>query len=494
MTLSPAEYLLRLREAEASYAGFLRLRYPDRDFPPFQQHLIDVLDQLEKGTFPTRNVLITMPPRHGKSEYCTVNFPLYYMGRDPRRYVMSSSYNSILAQDFGRQVRDGALEHQITQVFPNFKINKRSTAVDVWGTTEGGRYFGIGIGATTSGRPANLLIVDDPFKNREEADSLLVRNKVWKFYTSALSSRLQPTIDGKPPIQLVILTRWHPDDLAGRLMETHDWKHGLWTHVDFPAISLRPDGFRAALWPERFSIDWLDRRQALDSREFEALYQQRPFVEGGNLFQTSWIKYEERRLFPANFVAIIITADTAYKTNERNDYSAIVVAGMDRTGQIYILDVIRKRLESPELIREVHHQYLSYRFRGLRAVYIEDKTSGTEVIQHLRRQGVPALPLKTMADKVARANTIIPIVEAGRVTLPQGAPWFDDFWIEMKQFPNGRFDDQVDAFIMALEVLQKTHVSPDNWDGNYELPQPLDTYGKSLREHLGGKSRPGWGL
>ena len=178
-----AKYLLKLRDASDSFEGFVRLCYPDWVIADFQLELIDALDKLEKGTLGTDNLLVTMPPRHAKSTFSTVLFPSYFMARNSHRYIMSCSYNSQLATDFGRQVR-GVVEQQImNQAFPDFSLSKESRAADVWRTDQGGAYFAVGVGGTTSGRPANLLIVDDPIKSREDAESMTQRNKTWNYYT-----------------------------------------------------------------------------------------------------------------------------------------------------------------------------------------------------------------------------------------------------------------------------------------------------------------------
>ena len=215
-----ARYLLKLRDAQENFLGFVKLNYPDWEIADFQHELIDALDKLEKGTLGTNNLLITMPPRHAKSTFGTVLFPAYFMARNPNRYIMSCSYNSQLATDFGRQVRSVVEARPIHQAFPDFNLSQDSRAADVWRTENGGAYFAVGIGGTTSGRPANLLLVDDPIKSREDAESMTQRNKTWNYYTSALATRLQPEQDHSPPKQIVILTRWHPDALAGRLIES----------------------------------------------------------------------------------------------------------------------------------------------------------------------------------------------------------------------------------------------------------------------------------
>lgn len=536
MSLSRAEaarYLLRLQDAQASFLGFLKLLNPDRTFPDFQLQLIKALDDLEQGTLGCDNLLITMPPRHGKSEYGTVNFPAYFMARDPKRYVMSSSYNSQLAVDFGRQVRQIVENKIVHQAFPDFTLSQSSSAADVWRTDEGGAYFGVGLGGTTSGRPANLLIVDDPIKSREDAESMTLRNKVWNYYTSALSTRLQPDNKGNSPKQIVILTRWHPDDLAGRLQQTEDWREGRWKHINFQAINeiqtdiqvsrtaLPPDHpmhlprgtlekvpaskrhirktKEVALWPERFSLEDLKRRQRLNPREFASLYQQTPYIEGGNIIKTEWWQKYPEDLKPEKFASLIISVDTAFKKSETADYSVAIVAGMDRTGDIYIVDVIRNKWDFPELKQRLIRLNNAWRGKGLRALYIEDKASGQSILQELKREsGMSVIPYKVVHDKVARVSAILPLIEGGRVFIPTEAPWLDDFIDECVSFPGGAHDDQVDALAMALDILSRTSVSPDAWD-NPDLNQSLNAntpdYGKSLRSLFKNTRKfTGWGL
>ena len=529
-----AKYLLRLRDAHDSFLGFVKLLYPDWKLPGFQIELIEALDALEKGTLGTNNLLITMPPRHAKSTFGTVLFPSYFMARRPNRYIMSCSYNSQLAMDFGRQVRQVVEDKSVPQAFPNFILSTESRAADVWRTEEGGAYFAVGVGGTTSGRPANLLLVDDPIKSREDAESMTQRNKTWNYYTSALATRLQPEGDSSPPKQIIILTRWHPDDLAGRLQSTEDWRENRWTHVNFSAIKvsksknktrrrlLEPtdpmylgvEEYRAispykryvaseeesALWPERFSLEELKRRQRLNPREFASLYQQQPYIEGGNLIKTEWWRQFPSDLSPENFVTLVIAVDTAFKKTESADYSVAVVAGMDRNGDIYVVDVLRGKFDFPELKQRLIRLNSRWRGRGLRAMYIEDKASGQSLIQELKREsGMSIIPYKVVHDKVARVNAILPIIEGGRVFIPESAQWLDEFIDECVSFPGGSHDDQVDAVTIAIDVLSRTSVSPEAWslhsDPTQSLAQNTPNFGKSLRERVDKSIRKwaGWG-
>jgi predicted phage terminase large subunit-like protein len=531
-----AKYLLKLRDAQDSFESFVKLIYPEWELADFQLELIDALDKLEKDTLGVNNVLITMPPRHAKSTFGTVLFPSYFMARNPQRYIMSCSYNAQLATDFGRQVRSVVEDKSITQAFPDFTLSKESRAADVWRTDVGGAYFAVGVGGTTSGRPANLLLVDDPIKSREDAESMTQRNKTWNYYTSALATRLQPESGGAPPKQIVILTRWHPDDLAGRIMDTEDWKEGRWKHVNFPAIKsapgkkkisrrmlaeddpryVTPEEYRALspakrnvtdediqepLWPERFPLEELKRRERLNPREFASLYQQQPYIEGGNLIKTEWWRSYPADLRPQKFTSLVITADTAFKKTETADYSVMVVAGVDTTGDMYIVDIIRGKWDFPELKQRMIRLNNEWRGKGLRAIYIEDKASGQSLIQELKREsGISVIPYKVVNDKVARANAVLPIIEGGRVFLPEESPWLDAFIDEAISFPNGNHDDQVDAMVMAIDVLSRTSISPEAWSLHTDTSQSLNNnsqdFGKSLQRSVRGLASKwnGWGL
>ena len=528
-----AKYLLKLRSAQEDFLGFVKLMSPGWDFPDFQLELIDALDRLEKGTLGCNNLLITMPPRHAKSTFATILFPAYYIARNPTRQVMSSSYNIQLAVDFGRQVKSIVEEKTITQAFPDFILRTDSRAADVWRTEAGGAYFGVGVGGTTSGRPANLLIIDDPIKSREDAESMTLRNKTWNYYTSALTTRLQPQTDGGPPKQIIILTRWHPDDLAGRLMATEDWEEGRWKHINFPAIKEQKsdrkvmrfelpathpeyateeatwdmksgkrqvkDTDQVALWPERFPIEELERRQRLNPREFASLYQQQPYIEGGNLLKQEWWRFYPEDLKPESFPVIVIGVDTAFKKTESADYSVAVVAGLDRTGAIYIIDIVRDKWDFPELKQRLIRLNNQWRGRGLRAMYIEDKASGQSIIQELKREsGLAVIPYKVVHDKVSRVNAILPLIEGGRIFVPEASKWLDKFMDETAAFPNGMYDDQVDAMPIAIAVLSRTAVSPDMIASFTDTFQSLNTnsgmYGKSLRDQKVGTPKfSGWG-
>jgi len=499
--LDVAKRAAAILDASSSFLGFFRSLNPTFDIPPFQLEFIDVLNKLENGTLGKRRLLITMPPRHGKSSIATIHFPAYYIAKKPNREVLSTSYNAELSKTFGRQVRNLAAEPLIHQAYPDFEISKEASAADDWMTTANGRYFATGIGGGTPGRAANLLLVDDPIKARREAESATYRNHFWSYYISALLNRKQPEVDGTLPIEIMILTRWHPDDPAGRIMETEDWKDGDWYHLNFDAYQERktdakisrtalpkddpdwlPSGglrnispgkrhvnrmVRDALWPARFPLAELNKIERRDLREFTALYRQQPYIQGGNMIKASWFQAADK---DASIVASIVSADTAFKKTEQADYSVLMHMGLTASGDIYILDVLRKKLDFPELKRVAITYNARHRGSGLRGFYIEDKASGQSLIQELRNEsGIAVIPYKPGSlDKVTRASVVMPLIEGGRVFLPLEAPWLDDFIHEIETFPAGTHDDQVDALTMGLDILSKmgAALGPSAWSSS----------------------------
>lgn len=498
--------------------------YPDFVRADFQEELVKTLDLLEKDELinshgvPIRKLLITMPPRHAKSFYGTINFPAYCMMRDPTREIMVAGYNSELAATFGRQTREIVTNPANLKSFPKFKLSQESRAVDFWKTVEGGAYYAVGMGGTTTGRGANILIVDDPYKTREEADSTVKRNKIWDFYTASLLTRMQPHRNGKPPILIVTHTRWNPDDIGARIMESDEFKRGEWFHLNYPAIRTIESGVEikrsdlpkddpryipariivngkyvnitssymnksdkyvscereVALWPERFPLKELKKiRERIGDREFEALYQQNPYVLGGNIIKTTWFKRYTPETCPTEFHAIVIGLDTAFKTKSWNDFSVITVAGITELGDIYILKVYREKLEYPDLKRKLVNINSVWRGRGLRGWYVEDAASGQSLIQDMRHgSSLTILPWKPGTnDKTNRCTSITPIIEGGRVFIPEEADWLDDWEVELSQFPSGKHDDQVDSLVIVIDVASKMVVTGEKFFnesiGNY---------------------------
>lgn len=491
-----AEYLLKLKRASDNFRDFVEILFPDFKFAPFQIEIMEALDKLEKGTLlnsagePVTKLMLNMPVRHGKSFLVSTCFPLYYMCRDPRRKILAGAYGAELATTLGRDLRNLAQDPSVSQIFPDFEMAKDSQAANDWRTTLGGKYYSCGLDGSTSGRPANLLIWDDLLKNREAADSPTMRNKAWSHYTSALVKRLEPEVNNRPALEIGVMTRWHPDDPCGRIIDSEDYKEGDWYHLVFPAISMKPTQVKVArdmldpahpmyistqeaaklspsqrdtfleeptaLWPERFPIKYLEKQKRLDPVEFAALFQQEPFIKGGMIIKSTWWQTYTEEEKPKFFLSTILAVDTAFKTNAHNDYSVIMHIGITTAGDIYILDVIREKYEYPDLKRKIIMEHAKRRGSGLRGVYIEDAASGQSLIQDLRKEaGMAIIPKKVVRDKVTRLSSVSDLIEGGRVFIPKEAHWLDEFLNEVQAFPSVKHDDQVDALTLGLDAMSR---------------------------------------
>lgn len=419
------------------------------------------------ATLPNQRLIITMPPRHGKSQLASVYFPAWFLGTQPDRKVMACSYAAALAYKFSRQARNVMLGPRWP--FPAVQPARDLRNVSSW-DIEGhrGGYVAAGVGGSVTGMGASILLVDDPVKSREEADSEKVRQTNWDWFTGTALTRVEA---GGSVV--LIGTRWHEDDLIGRALQMD----GVgWDVLSLQAICDADDDplGRApgqALWPEMYDADWLDRqRTMISSREWEAQYQARPAPATGAVFQRDW--WRRYGVLP-EITAAEITVDSAFKTGVGSDYSAIALWGTDGGGNYYCLDVRHARLEFPDLIRAIHDFHAAARARFPRMavpVVIEDAASGQSAVQVLSRQyttpdghRLPALPVIPWTirgtSKIARAESVAPLVEAGRVWLPESAAWVSAFVEEHAGFPTAAHDDMVDTTSMALARLSRPRAS-----------------------------------
>jgi predicted phage terminase large subunit-like protein len=433
---------------------------------PYLQHVQAQLDRVTTGE--CKRLMLFLPPRHGKSEMTTVRYPVWRLERDPSLKIIIGAYNQILANKFSRKARRIA-EQRIA-------LAHDRAAVEDWETTGGGGVRAVGVSGGITGQGGNLIVIDDPVKSRDEAESLAYRDRVWDWYTDDLYTRLEP---GGSII--LIMTRWHDDDLAGRILASDTASD--WTVVNLPALAEPNDPLDRdegePLNPERYDVPaLLDIKQTLGSRSFAALYQQTPIPAEGGMFKRSWWKYYTPATLP-KMTRIEQYIDSAFKDGVGNDYSVIETWSTDGNGNYYLLDLWRGRVEYPELIKTIHTQHAKWNTAAMPVVIIiEDKASGQSALQTLRKPVaqmdgtvLPALPVvpfpqpgndqqKALAalSKVARADGVTPLVEGGRVFLPQKAEWLDDYIAELERFPNGVHDDQVDPTSMALARLPRVGV------------------------------------
>lgn len=409
-----------------------------------------------------KRLIVSMPPRHGKSEMISKHFPVFHLLNQPSHRIMLTSYQSTLSAEWSRKARD-EFEFLGKQYF-DMNLEFGSKRNDKW-SIEG---FGGGVEATgirggQTGKGANILIIDDPVKNDEEALSLRMREKNWEWFRSTAYTRLEP--DGAI---IIIMTRWSYDDLVGRVIKESDEK---WDIIDFPAIANEDDILGRSpgesLWPQRYPIEkLLSIKNNVGSYWFNSLYQQKPTNSETQIIKLEWWQYYSEL---PHFKYILQSWDTAFKDNETNDYSVCITFGLSDNNKLYILDVFRQRLQFPELL--VITKALAAKYNP-NNILIEDKASGQSLIQSLKRETrLPITEVEADADKIIRAHLIAPHLESGNIYLPMEAPWLADFLLEMQEFPRASHDDQVDALTLIAPHYQK-------------LTMPLELFNNKSTENV----------
>lgn len=472
MKLPINNQVLQLELAKRKLKHFIKYTYPSYTSNWFTDYICDeidvFLDQVINKESP--RLMLFAPPRHGKSEIVSRRFPAYALGKYPNMSFIATSYASDLSNRNNRDVQRIIDEELYMNVFPNTKLSGKNVRTisqstylrnsDIFEVVDHkGVYRSAGVGGGITGMGGDVLIVDDPIKDFEQAESQVYRDKVFDWFTSTLYTRASSGGG-----ILIILTRWHYDDLAGRLLENAKQPQGeQWKVISFPAISEKDEEKRKegeALHEERFSLEALNKiKKAVGSRVWTSLYQQRPSLIEGTLFKRENWQYYKKLSNDAQTIKdqlgikrTVQAWDTAFKKTDSADYSAGITLGIT-DNRYYILDLYKEKVEYPELKRSV--QQYSDKWKP-QVILVEDKASGQSLLQELKRQTkLPLLPYKVDKDKVARANSITPIHEAQLVYLPENDMWVADFIDSLSSFPNGVHDDDVDCFTMVLDYASR---------------------------------------
>jgi len=399
------------------------------------------LEAVERGEID--RLMIFIPPRHGKSELASKRFPAWCLGRNAHRQIIAASYNSDLASDFGRNVRNIVGSPEFGQVFPDVSLAVDSAAANRMNTNKGGAYVAAGVGTAITGRGADIALIDDPFKDREEADSERRRNLVWDWYRSTLFTRLMPG-----GAVVIILTRWHEDDLAGRLLEAEGRKEtgGQWDVLEMPAIA---DG--KALWPAWYDLAALERIKAtIGPREWSALYQQRPQPDEGTFFKREWFKTWGK--LPT--VRYYGTSDYAV-TDGGGDYTVHRIWGIGPDGDIYRIAGWRGQTASDEWIErklDLIAKYKPMAWFGEGGVI--QKAIEPMLKRRMRERNVHCRMewLSSVSDKPTRARSFQAMAATGRVHFEPGAD-LSEFLV----FPAGKHDDDVDTASLIGRAIDQAH-------------------------------------
>lgn len=463
--IAAAQELMRRRDARESLIGFTKFTNEQYKEGPHHLLICDALERVLDGSL--KRLIICMPPRHGKSELASRRFPAYYLAKNPSKHVIAASYNSELANDFGREVRNIVASDEYNKLFPAIKLAVDSKAANRWHTQNGGMYVAAGVGTAITGRGASLLLIDDPFKDRMEADSGLQRGRVWDWYTSTAYTRLMPN-----GAIVLINTRWHDDDLTGRLLQEQGNGGDSWEILSLPAIN--EDG--EALWDDSFPLSRLQEiKNVLPPRDWNSLYQQNPVPDEGDYFKTEW--FGEYDTPPAS-LNIYCSSDFAV-TEGGGDFTEFGVFGIDQNDNIYVLDWWYGQTASDVWIDKMCDMINMYKPQ------IWFAESG------VIRRSVEPFMMKRMQERNAycyiewiastskkdvRARSIQARASMGKVYFPKIAKWKEHVMNQLKRFPAGWPDDAVDVMsLMGLGIgytksVTKPRIRPfvnyaNNWLG-----------------------------
>lgn len=440
--------------------------YPAKHLVLLSDYLMDV------AVGDIRHLMVNFPPRHGKSMSISQYFPAWYLGKYPDNRIISSSYEADFAAQWGYKARNILTEHG--HLF-NVSVASDSSAKDRWdiaGHTGGMNTAGVG-GAIT-GKGCNILLIDDPVKNAEQANSKTYRDKTYEWYMSTAYTRLEP---GGSVV--LVMTRWHEDDLAGRLLKEEPDK---WTVLNLPAIAEDNDQLGRkrgeALFPQRYNVDALmDIKKTIGGYWWNALYQQRPSALEGSIFKKEHLKYAsienglmrlDNSVVSLSDCLIFQTCDPAVSTKASADYFVLSTWALTKNNDLIWIDDIRTRLEGPDQINLFKQAYARWKPT---VQLVESVGVGKTLFQMLKREGLPVVELKADSDKATRAMPAAARMEAGCVYLSLSLPDLSDIEGELLSFPQGTHDDAVDTLSYAVQYA----VSKAKRNGGFDLSSLIRT-------------------
>jgi len=430
--------------ARRSLIEFTKYTMPEYEASWHHELLAGKLDELVKGKI--KKLIVSMPPRHGKSELVSRRFPAYLLGLDPHARVIATSYSSDLSTRMNRDVQRIIDSDLYRDLFPNTTLNSKNVKSNAKGSYlrnadifevvgHKGVYKSSGVGGSIVGLGGDFLVIDDYLKSWHEATSETIRNRNWHWFVSDLLTRAE-----KDARVLITATRWHSDDLIGKILNQKD--HG-YEVINLPAINDKGE----ALWPEKYDIDKLHEfKKQLGTKVFSSLYQQSPTIIGGSLIKPSWFKFYDKSILNMGY-EYVSSWDVA--ESGRGDYTVGQIWARNKN-DYYLVDMFRDKIETPECVRTVEAYYNKHNYA--KNNMIENGGGGLAVYQHLQEKGnVPGLrTYKPREKKGLRLQRVAPMVEAGNIYLPENSEITDDFIYEVCNFGHVKHDDVVDSFTQAI--------------------------------------------
>lgn len=479
--LKAAKRALKARLASESLIHFTEFTMPGVEDPEdpdssryqaqyFHKALAAALEEVEQGRI--LRLIVTFPPRHGKSELTSRRFPAYLVGRDPYRHVMFGTYNQPFAEDFGRAIRAIMKSNNYATAFPGTTLRKGSQASDRLETEEGGMLAFVGRGGSATGRGADFLIIDDPLKDRREANSATIRDELWDWFNDTMSTRLMSDTGAI----IIIQTRWHEDDLVGRLTDPtnphyNEEEAKKWKIINIPAIAGEDDVLGRkpgeALWPEKFGLDYLEGFRRRNPVGFAALYQQTPSPEDGDFFRAEMLPTYRAEDLPKS-LRIYAASDHAVGTRQEHDPTVLLIVGVDEFDRIWLLDCWWKREKTDKVVDAMLE--LMRRWKPL-VWWAENghitKSIGPFLNRRMREEKIYcAIREQTPAqDKQTRAQSIAGRAAMGMVLFPKHLGWGERARQECMKFPQGRFDDFVDTLAHIGMGLDRILKAPKETEG-----------------------------
>lgn len=487
MTEDEKRYLMALKRRRAalsaqddllSFAKMLMPKQDDPDNPDVSEYQIAkhhrviaaALEEVERGNI--KRLIVNLGPRHGKSQLTSRLFPAWYLGRNPANSIILGTYNEKFSWDFGRDVRGIIQDPIYKQIFPDATLLAGAASVDRLELEQKGKIFFTGRGGSLTGRGGHGMIIDDPIKDRVEADSPTTREKLWSWYNQVLKTRLLSSIGWI----VIIQTRWHEDDLVGRLTDPNNASFSAseakkWKIIDLPAIAGSKDilGRKEgeALWPSRFPISYLHEMRESDPRGFQALYQGSPTPEDGNFFDASQLRTYSRPTDrpPNEKLRFYCASDHAVSIKQDRDKTCLIPIGVDEHDNIWVLDDVKWGRwltdKSVEYMIDLMAKYKPLYWWAERGHI--SKSIGPFLLKRMRERStyVSIDEITPTTDKKSRAQSMQGRISMGKVYLPSYAPWYPEALDQMLKFPYGSHDDFVDALsYVGLGLAKQFRAGP----------------------------------